>query len=101
MPNPTDNATRTAPALQAGTGDRSGVVPLCQLRTGDHGRVMATECDDCELLRAMGMSEHCRLRVCRSGAPCIVEVNSTRLGLSPAMTERILVEVDPPASARS
>ncbi len=74
-------------------------VPLSQLRTGDRARLHRADlcCDECELLRAMGMSEECLLRVCRSGAPCIIEVNATRLGLSPAMTRRILVTVDSPA----
>lgn len=49
----------------------------------------------------MGMSEECRIRVCRSGAPCIVEVNATRLGLCPTMTRRIHVTLEPSAAART
>ena len=68
-------------------------IPLCQLRPGDRARMAgSTLCgEDCELLRAMGMSEHCELRVCRSGEPCIVQVNATRLGLSSRLTPFIMV----------
>ena len=92
---PTDSPMDDAP--RDAKGRRT--VPLSQLRTGDRARLHAADlcCDECELLRAMGMSEDCLLRVCRSGAPCIVEVNTTRLGLSPAMTRRILVTPDHPA----
>ncbi|MCP3902469.1 MAG: ferrous iron transport protein A [Planctomycetes bacterium] len=71
-------------------------VPLCQLRPGDRGRVLAQDlcCDDCELLRAMGMGEQSTLRVCRSGEPCIIEVGGTRLGISRAMARRIMVTVE-------
>jgi Fe2+ transport system protein FeoA len=71
-------------------------VPLCAMNPGDCGRIVASRLgeNDGELLRAMGMSEHCRLRVCRSGEPCIVQIDSTRLGLSRDMTRLILVTVD-------
>jgi Fe2+ transport system protein FeoA len=39
----------------------------------------------------MGLSENCELLVCRCGEPCIVKINSTRLGLSRAMAEHIFV----------
>jgi len=50
-------------------------------------------CEDCDLLNAMGMTESCEIRVCRRGNPCIVQVNSTRLGLSPGMARNIFVTV--------
>jgi Fe2+ transport system protein FeoA len=75
-------------------------LPLCELQAGDRGRLHATElsCEDCELLQAMGLTDRCELRVCRGGAPCIVQVESTRLGLSRSMSRRIMVSID--ASAR-
>ena len=64
------------------------------LRGGDRARVHASDmaCDDCDLLNAMGMTDRCVLRVCRIGQPCIVQINSTRLGLSREMAGRIMVE---------
>jgi len=83
-------------------------VLLCDLREGDSGTVHALHhcrncrqgkrcgrqccsCEECELLRAMGMAEKCTLRVCRCGKRCIVQVNSTRLGISSAIARQILV----------
>lgn len=76
-------------------------VPLCQLRPGERARLHATDlaCEDCELLRAMGMTEQCQLKVCRSGGNCIVQVNATRLGLSGAIARRIMVAIEAPAPA--
>ena len=83
-------------ALQIPSPPPSPPVPLCQLRAGDRGRMTGSEltCDDCELLRAMGLTEGCVFRVCRSGEPCIVEVEETRLGLSTAVSQRIYVSVE-------
>lgn len=68
-------------------------IPLSQLRSGDRARVHAADlcCEDCDLLQAMGMTDQCELRVCRRGEPCIVQVNTTRLGLSAHLARRILV----------
>jgi len=72
-------------------------IPLTQLRRGQRAIVDCStlthlpEEDRC-LLRAMGLYDRCTVRVCRSGTPCIVQVDSTRLGLSGAVARRILVE---------
>jgi len=68
-------------------------IPLSQLRRGATATLHRRDlhCDDCELLNAMGMTERCTLRVCRRGNPCIVQVKSTRLGLSSAMARNIMV----------
>lgn len=73
-------------------------VPLCQLRPGERARLHATDlaCDDCELLRAMGMTEQCQLKVCRGGGTCIVQVNATRLGLAGDIARRIMVAIETP-----
>ena len=71
-------------------------VPLTTLRNGCcatvHHREMSG--DDCELLSAMGLTDHCRLRVCRIGEPCIIQVAATRLGLSSSMARQIMVNPD-------
>ena len=87
--------TATGRSNRLGTDERT--ITLCQLETGKRARVLAADlcCEDCELLRAMGMGEECTVRVCRSGEPCIVEVSGTRLGLSRAMTRNIFVSVEP------
>lgn len=71
-------------------------VPLSSLRSGARATLHRRDlcCEDCELLNAMGMTERCQLRVCRIGNPCIVQVKSTRLGLSSAMARNIMVVPD-------
>lgn len=71
-------------------------IPLTQLKRGQRAIVDCStlthlpEEDRC-LLRAMGMYDRCTVRVCRQGAPCIVQVDATRLGLSGSVARRILV----------
>ena len=48
------------------------------------------ENDQC-LLRAMGVHEHCELRVCKPGEPCIIEVERTRVGLSGPVANQLMV----------
>jgi hypothetical protein len=47
--------------------------------------------EDCALLRALGLSDRCLLRVCKAGEPCIVQVRATRIGLSRELARGILV----------
>ena len=88
------SSLRTQPAATSETSPR--VVPLNQLRPGQSGQVSTAELcdDDCQLLRAMGIRDQCRLRVCRGGRSCIVKVASTRLCLSDEMSQNIMVAVD-------
>ena len=46
---------------------------------------------DCALLRAIGLTDRCLLRVCKVGEPCIVQVRATRIGLSRAVAHGIFV----------
>ena len=81
-------------------------IPLTQLRRGQRATV---ECaaldglpdDDRCLLSAMGLGNSCELRVCRPGAPCIVQVDGTRLGIAEDVAERILVTPLPEPSGRA
>ncbi len=68
-------------------------VRLTELRTGDHGRLHTTRLvvDDREMLRALGLAERSRFRVCKAGDPWILQVRSTRVGISDAVARRILV----------
>jgi Fe2+ transport system protein FeoA len=44
-----------------------------------------------DLLRALGMTATSVVRVCKRGEPCIVQVRSTRIGLSRALSGEIFV----------
>lgn len=72
-------------------------VRLVQLGAGRQARMQAAELtrEDCELLHALGLTDSCLLRVCKAGDPCIVQVRSTRIGLSQRLAEHILVVPSP------
>jgi Fe2+ transport system protein FeoA len=73
-------------------------VQLTELCPGHCARLHAAELDGNELalLRALGLSQKCRLRVCKAGDPWIVQVRETRIGLAASVAEKILVipEID-------
>jgi Fe2+ transport system protein FeoA len=82
-------------------------VCLTTLQAGQMATVFQTSLDpaDAALLRAMGLRPAARIRVCRLGEPCIVEVMSgsdscnrpggcaCRIGLARPLAERVLVTV--------
>lgn len=55
--------------------------------------------EDRDMLRAMGLTDQAPVRVCRQGEPCIVQVRTTRVGLSRAIAE--LLHTVPLSSDRS
>ncbi|MFM7259281.1 MAG: ferrous iron transport protein A [bacterium] len=69
-------------------------LPLTQLKRGDRAVVAeaALSDEDRAILRAMGLDESCTFTVCRagSGGPCIIQIDATRLGLSPDLARRIM-----------
>lgn len=85
----------------------SGGVCLTALQAGQMATVFTTSLDpaDAALLRAMGLRPAARIRVCRLGEPCIVEVMSggdscnrpggcaCRIGLARPLAERVMVTV--------
>ena len=92
------STTLSTPARDAGSTPEPVLpVSLTQLRAGDRGRLHATrlEVDDREMLRALGLAEHSRFQVCKAGDPWILLVRSTRVGMSDAVAERILVIPEP------
>ena len=76
-------------------------VPLTDLKPGDRGVVCETKAvaaDDADLIRAMGLREDCTLRVCRTGSPCIVALETPsgggcRIGLSRDVAGSIMITV--------
>lgn len=82
------------PPLPVIPSDRSGApVQLTELCPGRCARLHAAELggDELALLRALGLSQKCRLRVCKAGDPWIVQVRETRIGLAASVAEKILV----------
>ncbi|HEY8549806.1 MAG TPA: FeoA family protein [Vicinamibacterales bacterium] len=68
-------------------------IPLSQLQAGCTARLHSAHLahEDCALLRALGLTDQCLLRVCKAGEPCIVSVRATRIGLSSAVARGLMV----------
>jgi Fe2+ transport system protein FeoA len=72
-------------------------VPLSSCRAGSTVRFMGAHLDPgaCDLLRALGITRQCQLTLCKAGEPCIVQVRSTRIGLSREVANGIFVIPEP------
>ena len=46
-------------------------------------------------LKALGLTDRSLMRVCQVGEPCIVQVKTTRIGLSRVVADGILVVPEP------
>lgn len=51
---------------------------------------------DREVLAALGLTDACRLRVCQTGDPWIVQVHTTRIGIAEPVARELLVLPEPP-----
>ena len=76
------------------TVHRATTVPLLDLAPGTIA-VLRQVLDDQSraILRSLGLTDGARLRICRLGDPCIIQVRSTRIGLSKAVAQSIYVSV--------
>lgn len=45
------------------------------------------------VLRSLGLTDGARVKICRLGDPCIIQVRSTRIGLSKVVAQSIYVAV--------
>ena len=68
-------------------------ISLTDLMVGARARLLSTRLDTPtrSLLRALGLTDACQLRVCKRGEPFIIQVRSTRIGLSRAVASGIIV----------
>ena len=85
LPSPCDVAADAVPPpLPA--------VPLTSMPVGTVATLHAvTDVASRPMLRALGLSDASVLRLCQAGDPCIVQVRSTRIGLSSAVAECLYV----------
>lgn len=83
----------TASVPTADTSTPPACVSLTQLGRGRCATFYKADlrCEDCDMLNAMGMTDRCQLRICKTGDPWIVQVKSTRIGLSKSLAQRIFV----------
>lgn len=82
--------------------DRS-VTPirLCDLELGRAARFhdATVDAEARDLLRALGLTASSIVRLCKGGDPCIVQIRSTRIGLSKSLARSILVIPQPNGAA--
>jgi Fe2+ transport system protein FeoA len=81
--------------LQPSTTTAAAVVPLTSVPLGT--TVTLHEVRDSESrspLRSLGLIDSCRMRLCKIGDPCIVQVRATRIGLSRAVARCVFVVPD-------
>ncbi|MBL8136949.1 MAG: ferrous iron transport protein A [Acidobacteria bacterium] len=67
-------------------------VPLTTVPVGAVAKLHeVTDVDSRPVLRSLGLTDDCVLRLCQVGDPCIVQVKSTRIGLSNAVARCLYV----------
>jgi Fe2+ transport system protein FeoA len=68
-------------------------IRLSELRVGAAAHLLKAPLDGevARLLRAIGLTLTSRLRLCQNGDPCIIQVRSTRIGLSRSVAAEIQV----------
>ncbi len=71
-------------------------IPLTSLEPGQVARLADTRLDTetRSLLRSLGLTDASQLRVCKRGDPFIIQVRTTRIGVSSAVAGGIFVVHD-------
>jgi Fe2+ transport system protein FeoA len=77
----------------AGEPQSQACVPLRSLRAGDVGLVTALRCCDgfARRLAEMGLTRGTTVEMIRTGAPCIVRVDHTRLSVGASLQDGVLL----------
>lgn len=85
-----------APRVVIVTPDSDTPTRLTSLEAGSVARLHDSRLDDDtrSLLRSLGLTDACRLRVCQCGDPFVIQVRATRIGMSHAVAHRLLVVRD-------
>lgn len=75
------------------TAAPSAPVLLSELPVGAVARLHEARLDaeGCHQLQSLGLTGSSKFTLCKKGEPCIVQVRSTRIGISRAVARHILV----------
>lgn len=70
-----------------------GAVRLTDLDVGAMARLHDAHVDteSRALLRALGLTDASVLRVCKQGEPCVIQVRTTRIGISTRVARHVMV----------
>lgn len=91
---------KTVPAspAPANSAPARGWLRLAELKLGDRARVAPAHSvsrgldpEEWALLRALGLSERRTFRVARAGGPWILQIRSTRIGLTRELAQKLWV----------
>lgn len=89
-PEPMPSAPRRPVPVRA-----ASPVPLTTAPVGCQATLHEVrDADSRRTLRALGLTDACRLRLCKVGDPCIVQVQATRIGLSWGVAQSLYVVPD-------
>jgi Fe2+ transport system protein FeoA len=72
-------------------------IRLTELTEGAWARFQTADLDEdsTHLLETLGLTPSSQVRLCQAGEPCIVQVRSTRIGLSNSVARQIFVIPEP------
>ncbi len=88
MPSQTPPKAPAAPA-------RRSAIPLTAVPVGCQATLSEVrDAASKPVLRSLGLTDDCVLRLCKVGDPCIVQVRSTRIGLSNTVARCLFVVPD-------
>lgn len=74
---------------------RRSAIPLTAAPVGCHATLQEVrDLESKPVLRSLGLTDECVLRLCKVGDPCIVQVRSTRIGLSNTVARCLFVVPD-------
>lgn len=86
-------ADNAASPLQTDTRS-AATVPLLDLAPGTVAVLrQVVDHQSRTVLRSLGLTDGAQLRICRLGDPCIIQVRSTRIGLSKMVAQSVYVAV--------
>lgn len=84
-----------APSPPPSTAPAAPAVPLTAVSVGAVATLHEVRDPEARpFLRALGLTAACRLRLCKAGDPCIVQVRATRIGLSRVVAQQLYVVLD-------
>ena len=88
----TGAALLTLAAATAALPRPAAAVPLTTMPVGAVATLHeVTDVASRPVLRSLGLTDECVLRLCQAGDPCIVQVRATRIGLSNAVARCLYV----------
>ena len=92
LPMPALVSSSTPVPTTAAPRTTTTAVPLTTMTVGAVATLQEVrDAESRAVLRSLGLTDACVMRLCKTGDPCIVQVRSTRIGLSNAVARSLYV----------